>query len=415
MADLSVNFMGIKSPNPFWLASAPPTNSGEQVMRAFEAGWGGAVWKTLGDPIINVSSRLGGLHHRKSRVIGMSNIELISDRPIAENLREIREVKRRYPDRAVLVSLMVESRREAWREWIKRVQDTDCDGLELNFSCPHGMAERGMGASIGQVPEYTRMITEWAKEFATVPVLVKLSPNVTDIRYLGRAAAQGGADGLALINSIASLIGVDIDTLNPIPHVRGMGSRGGYSGLAIKPIALNMVATLGADPEVTVPISGIGGISNWSDALEFILMGATTVQVCTAVMHHGYKIVEGMIDGLSDYMDQKGIARVADLVGLALPKLTDWGNLDLSYKVVARIDRERCTGCEICYVSCRDGGHQAISMAGEGRRYAQVDESRCPGCNLCSLVCPVSGCITMTEVDTGEAPFTWNQYISRTD
>ncbi len=423
MADLGVNFAGIKSPNPFWLSSAPPTNSGDQVMRAFEAGWGGAVWKTLGDPIINVSSRLGGLHYHDRRLIGLNNIELITDRPIDVQLREIREVKRRFPDRAVLVSLMVDSKREAWREWVKRAEDTGCDGVELNFSCPHGMAERGMGAAIGQVPEYTRMITEWAKEFATVPVLVKLTPNVTDVRVPGRAAVQGGADGISLINTVNSLIGVDIDTFDPIPSVRGQGSHGGYCGPAVKPMALHMVASLAGDPEVKVPISGIGGIATWRDALEFILLGATNVQVCTAVMHHGFRIVEDMIDGLSNYMDEKGIARVADLVGLAVPKLTDWGNLDLSYKVVARVDQAACVSCGICHVACMDGGHQAIGLAANGslaggvsaggRRYPKVDEGQCVGCNLCSLICPVPGCITMTEVDSGQAPFTWNEYVTR--
>jgi dihydropyrimidine dehydrogenase (NAD+) subunit PreA len=227
--DLSADVAGITSPNPFWLASGPPTNSAYQVLRAFEAGWGGVVWKTLGHdpPIVNVSSRYGGLDYDGRKLMGFNNIELITDRTLEENLREIREVKRQFPDRAVVVSLMVESTREAWHDIVRRVEDTGCDGLELNFGCPHGMSERGMGSAVGQVPDYTCMVTEWAKEAAQTPVLVKLTPNITDIRYAGRAAKNGGADGISLINTINSIMGVDLDTLQPKPHVAGQGSHGG--------------------------------------------------------------------------------------------------------------------------------------------------------------------------------------------
>src|SRR5437762_6154728 len=206
MADLKTTFAGITSPNPFWLASAPPTNTGAQVMRAFEAGWGGAVWKTIGDPIVNVSSRYSSVDLNGVRMMGLNNIELITDRPREVNFREIAEVKKRFPDRAVIASLMVESTREAWHEIVKQAEDAGADGLELNFGCPHGMSERGMGSAVGQVPEYACRITEWVKEAATVPVLVKLTPNISDIRYVARAARQGGADGLSLINTINSVI-----------------------------------------------------------------------------------------------------------------------------------------------------------------------------------------------------------------
>src|SRR5215471_15908420 len=219
MPDLAINLAGIRSPNPFWLASGPPTNTAGQVMRAFDAGWGGAVWKTVGEPIVNTTSRYGGIDLGREKLMGFNNIELISDRPIEDNLREIAEVKRRYADNAVIVSLMVESKRNSWHEMVKRTEDTGCDGLELNFGCPHGMSERGMGAAVGQVPEYTTMITEWVKEVARSPVLVKLTPNIADIRSIGRAARKGGADGLSAINTLNSITGIDLDTLIPRPQV----------------------------------------------------------------------------------------------------------------------------------------------------------------------------------------------------
>ncbi len=238
MADLSSNFCGIKSPNPFWLASAPPTDKQYNVERAFEAGWGGVVWKTLGEPIVNVSSRYGSVDFNGRRMAGLNNIELITDRPLEINLREIRDVKKNWPDRAMIVSLMVESNREAWHEMVKRAEDTGCDGLELNFGCPHGMSERGMGSSVGQVPEYIANITGWVKEIAQTPVIVKLTPNIADVRYPGRAAKKGGADAVSLINTINSIVGVDLKTFIPRPIVGNASSHGGYCGPAVKPIAL---------------------------------------------------------------------------------------------------------------------------------------------------------------------------------
>ena len=433
MADLSIEFAGIKSPNPFWLASAPPTNSGEQVMRAFDAGWGGAVWKTLGDPIVDTSSRFGALDVGGQRMVGFNNIELITDRPLEVNLREIREVKRRYPDRALIVSLMVESR-EDWREIIQRTVDTGCDGIELNFGCPHGMCERGMGSAVGQEPEVLKVVAGWAVEFSRVPVLVKLTPNVGDILEPGLASIEAGVHGLSLINTIKSLIGVDLDRFVPYPVVGGRSTNGGYCGPAVKPIALHMVAALARDPRITVPISGIGGIATWRDAAEFIALGATSVQVCTAVMHYGFRIVEDMIDGLSNYLDGKGMSSVRELHRRAIPAFVEWGDLDLRYKVVANVDPDACIGCNLCYVACRDTAVHCIHNAGEPlaaghaaptrdravaaaeRRRSHivwVDETECIGCNLCSHVCPVPGCITMKDV-TGGAPFeSWNDRIAK--
>src|SRR5450755_449765 len=274
MADLTTNFAGIRCPNPFWLASGPPTNCGEQVMRAFDAGWGGAVWKTIGEPITNVSSRYSSVDWNAQRMMGFNNIELISDRPIEVNLREIAEVKKRYPKHAVIASLMVESNRAAWHEMVRRAEDAGSDGLELNFGCPHGMSERGMGSAVGQVPEYAQMITEWVKEAARTPVLVKLTPNISDIRVPARAAAKAKADGLTAINTINSITGIDLDTLVPRPDVDGKSAHGGYCGPAVKPIALHMVQQIASDEQSRLPISGIGGISGWQEAAEFILLGA---------------------------------------------------------------------------------------------------------------------------------------------
>ncbi len=414
MADLKVNFAGIESPNPFWLASAPPTNMGSMVERAFDAGWGGAVWKTLGEPIVNVCSRLASVDNGANRMMGLNNIELITDRPLEVNLREIKECKRKYPKHALIISLMVESRREAWHEIAKQVEDTGADGVELNFGCPHGMSERGMGAAMGQVPEYTSMVTEWVKEATRLPVIVKLTPNVTSITPPARAAVKGRADALSLINTINSVIGVDLDTLIPYPNVGGQAAHGGYCGPAVKPIALNMVSELARDAEINVPISGIGGISTWRDAAEFLLLGATNVQVCTAVMHYGYRIVEDMIDGLSNYLDDKGFASVNEIIGLSVPRVTDWGNLDLHYKTVARIDHNLCIQCNLCHIACEDGAHQCIPfMDIGGKRYPIVHEPECVGCNLCSLVCPVPGCISMVRLDDGSAPLTWRELSNK--
>jgi dihydropyrimidine dehydrogenase (NAD+) subunit PreA len=359
MADLTVKFGGVTSLNPFWLASGPPTNTGYQVARAFDAGWGGAVWKTIGEPIVNTSSRYGAIDYNGVKMMGLNNIELISDRPTETNFREIYEVKKRYPKNLVIASLMVESKRESWHEMVRRAEDAGSDLLELNFGCPHGMSERGMGAAVGQVPEYTEMITGWVKEVARIPVIVKLTPNVTSVSHIAAAAERGGADAVSLINTINSLMSVDLNNFSPSPNVGGKSSHGGYCGPAVKPIALHLLSTVAKTARV--PISGIGGIGYWNDAAEHISLGATTVQVCTAAMHYGFRIVEDMIDGLSAYMDAHGFRTIEDFRGRAIPNVMDWGDLDLNYKVIAEIHPSLCIGCQLCYIACEDGAHQAIA------------------------------------------------------
>ncbi len=405
MADLSTDFVGIKSPNPFWLASAPPTDKEYNVRRAFEAGWGGVVWKTLGEagpPIVNVNGpRYGAIWGADRRLLGLNNIELITDRPLEVNLREIKAVKRAYPDRAVVVSLMVPCEEDAWKSILRAVEETGADGVELNFGCPHGMSERGMGSAVGQVPEYIEMVTRWCKQNTRMPVIVKLTPNITDIRKPARAAHAGGADAVSLINTINSITSVNLDTFAPEPTIDGKGAHGGYCGPAVKPIALSMVSEIARDSETAgLPISGIGGVTTWRDAAEFLSLGAGNVQVCTAAMTYGFKIVAEMISGLSEWMDAKGHPSVASIVGRAVPNCSDWQNLNLNYVTKARIDQDLCIKCGRCYAACEDTSHQAISM-GPGRVFEVID-AECVACNLCVNVCPVEGCITMEELAAGE-------------
>lgn len=409
MADLRTNLAGIKSPNPFWLASAPPTNSGYQIMKAFDAGWGGAVWKTLGVPVVNVSSRYGPVNYRDKRMVGFNNIELITDRPLKDNLREISEVKKRFPDHAVIASLMVETKEE-WHQIVRDVENAGADGIELNFGCPHGMCERGMGSAVGQEPKVLQMIVEWVKEVAQVPVITKLTPNISDITRPARAARAGGSDAISLINTIQSIVGVDIDQFVPYPIVDGKSTNGGYCGPAVKPIALNMVKNCAQHPEVNLPISGIGGVENWRDAVEFILLGATSVQVCTAVMHFGFGIIRDLKSGLERYMDEKGFATLEDFRGKALPNVKHWEDLNLKYKVTASINESKCIGCQLCYTACEDGAHQAIALSSDpANRIPSIIDENCVGCNLCSLVCPVEDCITMERRDDGKEHLTWGE------
>ena len=411
MADLRSNFVGIKSPNPFWLASAPPTDKEYNVVRAFKAGWGGVVWKTLGEegpPVVNVNGpRYGAIHGPDRRLLGLNNIELITDRPLEVNLQEIKRVKKDWPDRAMVVSLMVPCEEEPWKKILKRVEETEADGVELNFGCPHGMSERGMGSAVGQVPEYIEMVARWCKTHTRMPVIVKLTPNITDIRFPARAAHKGGADAVSLINTISSIISVDLDNMAPTPTIDGKGSHGGYCGPAVKPIALNMVAEIARDKTTSgFSISAIGGITTWKDAAEFIAMSAGTVQVCTAAMTYGFKIVEEMISGLSRWMDEKGYHAIEDFRGRAVPNVTDWQSLILNYIMKARIDQDACIKCGRCYAACEDTSHQAISNTKDGKRHFEVMDDECVACNLCVEVCPVQDCITMERMEKGVDPRT---------
>jgi dihydropyrimidine dehydrogenase (NAD+) subunit PreA len=405
MADLTTHFLGIKSPNPFWLASAPPTDKEYNVRRAFDAGWGGVVWKTLGSegpPVVNVNGpRYGAIYGADRRLLGLNNIELITDRPLQTNLDEIKRVKADYPDRAMIVSIMVPCEEQAWKDILPRVQETGADGIELNFGCPHGMSERGMGAAVGQVPEYIEMVTRWCKQYYDKPVIVKLTPNITDIRQPAAAAMRGGADAVSLINTINSITSVNLDTMSPEPSIDGKGSHGGYCGPAVKPIALSMVSEIARHPETRgLAISGIGGVTTWRDAAEYISLGCGNVQVCTAVMTYGFKIVQEMISGLSGWMDEKGYTSVEQVVGRAIPNVTDWKYLNLNYVAKAKINQDDCIKCGRCYAACEDTSHQAIAMSAD-RTFTVID-AECVACNLCVDVCPVENCITMEAMQPGQ-------------
>ena len=354
---------GIRCPNPFWLASGPPTNCGEQVMRAFDAGWGGAVWKTIGEPIVNVSSRYSSVDWNGQRMMGLNNIELISDRPIEVNLREIAEVKKRYPKHAVIASLMVESKREAWHDIVKRAEDAGADGLELNFGCPHGMSERGMGCAVGQVPEYACMITEWVKEVARTPVLVKLTPNITDIRTVARAAKRGGADALSAINTINSITGIDLDTFAPRPNVGG------------RSVARRLLRS-GGEADRAPPGAADRGRPGGRPAhlrhrRHFRLARGGGVH--PARLRHGAGLHRRHAlrlphrrrhDRRPQQLDGRERLPHASKISAAsaVPKVTEWKHLDLNYKIVARIDRDTCIGCDLCYIACWDGAHQCIHL-----------------------------------------------------
>jgi dihydropyrimidine dehydrogenase (NAD+) subunit PreA len=362
------------------------------------------VWKTLGSegpPVVNVNGpRYGAIWGADRRLLGLNNIELITDRPLQVNLQEIKEVKRKWRDRALVISLMVPCDEESWKDILSRIEDTEADGVELNFGCPHGMAERGMGSAVGQVPEYIEMVTRWVKKHSRMPCIVKLTPNITDVKKPAEAAKRGGADAVSLINTINSITSVNLDDFSPEPMIDGKGTHGGYCGPAVKPIAMNMVAEIARSADTRgLPISGIGGITTWRDAAEFMALGAGNVQVCTAAMTYGFKIVQEMISGLSQYLDDKQIA-MADLIGRAVPNVTDWQYLNLNYVAKAHINQDDCIKCGRCYAACEDTSHQAISMSPD--RVFTVMDDECVACNLCVNVCPVDNCITMVPMAKGE-------------
>ena len=415
MANLESNFLGIKSPNPFWLASAPPTDKKINVLRAFEAGWGGVVWKTLGTQEKIVSSRYSALDYFGKKAVGFNNIELISDRPLEVNLKEIIEVLKEFPNRAMVVSLMADNDRKSWHDMVKKVQDTGAHGIELNFGCPHGMVERGMGASVGQDPEIAKMVVEWVMEVAQIPVITKLTPNVHSVVPAASAVVDAGSNALSLINTIQSVTGIDLDTLVPNPNVGRQSVFGGYCGPAVKPIALKMLTTLAQNSKFdNIPISGIGGITTWKDAAEFMLLGAKNVQVCTAAMISGFRIITDLCDGLNNWMDEKGYKTTDDFVGLSVPKMTKWEELDINYHIIANINQDACIHCGLCYISCEDTSHQSINIE-KGTPYNTytIKEEECVGCNLCKIVCPVQDCITMVEQRKGDEYLNWTEFQRR--
>lgn len=401
MLSLDCEFCHLESRNPFWLASSPVADSAEMIIRAFEAGWGGAIYKTLGleekpgKPIVNVTPRLATLTRGRNHLIGMENIELITDRTLTENLEDISQIKKKFPNRPLFVSIMALPYKQDWQELTKLCEETGADGLELNLSCPHAsISGQRAGASVGQHPDIARNVTSWVRETTSLPIMVKLPAETLNVRSLGQAVKAGGANAISAINTVPSIIGVDLDTLIPRPSVWRYSTSGGYSGPAIKPLALKKIAALASDPEINLPISGIGGVTNWRDALEFILLGSTTVQVCTAAMCYGYRIIDDLKDGVLNWMEAHDYKSITEFQGESLQYLKAPEELDRTRHLVAKINHKLCIKGGICYIACRDGGHQAIAIAED--RFPVVDEEKCKGCGLCAEVCPIEECITMS-------------------
>jgi len=382
---LRTAFSGLDFPNPFILASAPPTRTAEMIKRAFEAGWGGAATKTIGlQGAVNVRPRFGFLKER-NRIVGMTNFELISEKGLDHWVDELTDIKAAFPDRPLVASIMGSVEPADWEILARAVQSAGADAIELNVSCPHGMPEQHMGAFMGQDPELIKMATAAVAGVAEVPVWVKLTPNVTDIAAMSLAAKEGGADVIAAINTVAGLVAIDLDTFEPTPSVSQRGAYGGYSGRGVKPIALRAVSSIAATSGL--PVSGCGGITIWEDAAEFMLAGAGTLQVCTAVMLNGYGIIDNLVSGLSSYLERKGFDTYGEAVGLSLPLIGEFSALDPSAGAYATVDPSLCNACGNCVPACADGGFQAISMNGET---AVVDSETCDGCALCASVCRVS-------------------------
>lgn len=334
MPDLSVHVNGLRLANPFVIASGPPGTNASVIARAYDEGWGGVVCKTVcldANSIINVSPRYAHLRAADTdEIVGWENIELISDRPFATWLDEFRLLKDRYPDRPLIASVMEECHRDRWLEIVQRCDEAGVDGFELNLSCPHGLPERRMGQAMGQDPDIVREVCQWARSATRKPIWAKMTPNITHIAEPARAALEGGCDGITAINTILCIMGVDLETLRPLPTVQGYSEAGGYSSKAIRPIAMRMVmecARLARDEFPQATISAVGGVESGDDAVQFMLLGAHTVQVCTGVMKFGYRMIHAMLDDLRAFMTEHGFETVDEFRGRSLRYLTTHADL----------------------------------------------------------------------------------------
>ncbi len=388
---LAVEFVNIPFKNPFMLSSAPPSLDARRVIRAAKLGWGGVVLKTVTEePTVDPRTRLGVLR-QGGKLVGMNNIELLSRHPLKTWTDSwIPQIKREAPsDFIVIASIMSGPEPEGWTTLANTISETGVDALELNVSCPHGSPEKHMGAFIGQNPDLVERVTRAAKKGTKLPILVKLTPNVTDIVPIAQAAVRGGADALSAINTVESLIGVDIETATPHPFAydqnlsEPQSTYGGYCGPAIRPLGLRFVSQI-AKAIPTVPISGIGGIENWYNAVEYLMVGATTLQICTAVMWYGFGIIRNLTKNLADFMNRKSYEKVENVIGKALPKITSWTALPKLPPIVAYIIPEKCILGKECMIACADAGYQAIRM--EGNKLV-VNPEKCDGCGLCAVVC----------------------------
>ncbi|MHA1137134.1 MAG: NAD-dependent dihydropyrimidine dehydrogenase subunit PreA [Candidatus Thorarchaeota archaeon] len=388
---LAIKFAGIPFKNPFMLSSAPPTMDARHIIRAAKLGWGGAVMKTVTEePTVDPRTRLGVLR-KNGKAIGMNNIELLSRVPVTKWTEDwIPRIKQEAPEDFIFIaSIMSGTEPEGWTALAETMSQTGADAIEINVSCPHGSPEKHMGAFIGQDPALVEQVTRAAKKGTDLPILVKLTPNVTDIVPIADAAVRGGADAISAINTVESLIGIDIETATPLPIAYGTDSSeqlstyGGFCGPAVKPLGLRFVSQI-AKAHPNIPISGIGGIEDWSSAIEYLMVGSRTLQICTAAMWHGFSIIKNLNSGIIEFMERKNYQSLEDMVGQALPKITTWTALSKLPPVVARIIPDKCTGCKECVIACADGGYVAIQMRD---KVAIVKDDKCDGCGLCAVVC----------------------------
>lgn len=382
MIDLKVNFLGMQFSNPFLLASAPPTANAQMLLDGFSHGWGGAVLKTIGlEPTRNPCPRVHIIKQSRTK-IGMVNIELISEWGLAEWLEGISEIRSRFPDRPLIASIMGGGHPYDWQEVVRQLEPHGINAFEMNVSCPNFAAERG--AQLGQDPESLGRAVHWVREATRLPIIVKLTPNVTDITLLAKVAKDAGADAVTATNTLSGLGGINLQTYQPQPTVESSGIFGGYSGPGLKPVALRCAAAIARS--VDIPIIGGGGISFWQDAAEFFTVGCSLVEICTAVMWNGYSIINQLTRGLAEYLEQQKIGSIKELVGKALPNLKQYPDLNITSRLLAEVDTHKCNGCTICEKACTSGAYQAIRMEKEK---AVIDVSKCDGCGLCEGVCPM--------------------------
>ena len=396
--DLSIDFLGVHFENPFCLSSSPVGNCYDMCKKAYDTGWGGVVFKTIGPKhflVDEVSPRFAALTKEGTPFVGFKNMEQIAEHPLEENLADVKRLKEEYPDKVLIASIMG-TNEEDWEELARLVTEAGADMIEMNLSCPQ-MTSHAMGSDVGTNPELCRTYCAAVKRGSSLPILAKMTPNITDMVGVAKACLEGGADGISLINTVKSITDVDLERKIGMPVVNGKSSISGYSGKAVKPIALRFIQQLRtAEGLENLPISGIGGIETWEDAAEFLLLGAATLQVTTGIMQYGYRIVEDMASGLSHYLADQGFDSLQEMVGLANHNIVPAEDLDRSYIVYPHINLDKCVGCGRCYISCYDGGHQAMEWS-EKTRTPHCNTEKCVGCLLCGHVCPV-GCIDLGEV-----------------
>lgn len=386
-ANLRTKFVGVECENPFFLSSSVIASSYDMCARALESGWGGTVYKTIGFITPKeVSPRFDAVGKEGTPFIGFKNLEQIAEHPLKQNLDDIRRLKQNYPEKVIVSSIMGQTDEE-WTELARLSEEAGADIIECNFSCPH-MSGDGLGSDVGENPETVRHYTEMVKKGTKLPVLAKMTPNIGHMEIPAVAAISGGADGLAAINTIKSLSSVNLENMSSLPDIGGKSSVSGYSGKAIKPIALRFIHDMAVCDKIKgVPISGMGGIETWRDAAEFIALGCGNVQITTAVMQYGYRIIDDLKYGLSAYLEDNGFENVDALTGKALGNIVPTHELNRSTVVYPIFDRKKCTGCGRCSLSCDDAGHQAILMK-DGK--PSLDAKKCVGCHLCRLICPTS-------------------------